>query len=122
VADRPRANSFFSTDKGWRGALALCVGLAAAALTFVVGLGFIWGAILFVVVTVIGWSIESQMDRRSYRASPGPTGVPWRCDLDGRQFPNRQAALHHAEHEHPERDFAEAQTHLSVAGGLPPTS
>jgi hypothetical protein len=110
-----------SIGKRWAEVLALCVAVAAAAILSVVGLGFVWSLIGFVVIALIGWSVESYRDRLSYRASPGPTGVPWRCDLDGREFPSRQAALHHAQHEHPERDFAEAQTHLSVAGGLPPT-
>jgi hypothetical protein len=110
------------SDIRWRQVVALCLAVTAAALTFVVGLGFIWSAIALVLVSVIGWSVESRMDARAYRASPRPTGIPWQCDLDGRRFPSHQAALHHAEHEHPERDFAEAQTHLSVAGGLPPSS
>jgi hypothetical protein len=122
MADGPRPGSFFPSGKRWREALALCLAVAAAALSFVVGLGFIWSAIALVLVAVIAWSVESQMDRRSYRASYGLAGVPWRCELDGRQFPSRQAALHHAEHEHPERDFADARTHLSVSGGLPPSS
>lgn len=117
---RPRSS--FLSDRRWREVLALGLAVAAAALSFVVGLGFIWSAIALVGIAVIGWSVESQKDRRSYRASRGPTSVPWRCDLDGRQFPSRQAALHHAQHEHPERDFAEAQSHLSVAVGLPPSS
>jgi hypothetical protein len=122
MADRPRSGSFFPTDIRWREAIALCLAVAAAALSFVVGLGFIWSAIALVLVVVIGWSVESQRDRGSYRGSRGPAGVPWRCDLDGRQFPSQQAALHHAEHEHPERDIADARTHLSVSAGLPPSS
>lgn len=114
--------SLSSSEGRWGKILALCVAVAAAALSFAVGLGFVWSSLAFVILAFIGWSVESRMDTRSYLSSPGPTGVPWRCDLDGRQFPSHQAALDHAQHQHPERDVADAQSHLSVAAGLAPTS
>jgi hypothetical protein len=74
------------------GSLPLC--LSVVAFVFV-GPSFIWLPISLLFGTVIGWFVQSHMDSRSYRASPGSTGVPWRCGLDGRQFPSRHAALHH---------------------------
>ena len=98
--------------------LALLLALLVVASLFLVCL--IVAGIIAVFAAIIIWSLQSKRDTRSYRASPATAGVPWQCALCGRRFPNRQAALAHAEPDHPERDAAEVREHLSIASGMAP--
>ena len=114
-------DSFFSVARRWvRGVIVACLGILIILIAFF-GLGLLLSGLIFVLVTLVTWFVESRRDVRSYRSSPAASAVPWQCDLCGRRLPNRDAAFHHAAHDHPERDPEEARTHLSVASALPPS-